>query len=776
MRSYLSLIPISARVRRRQNRMTILCIVISVMLVTAVFSAADSLIQAEDQYMQSRHGSWHIRIGNLSEQAGEELRQRPDVACLGWSGKYNEDADQPYEIGGRKATLYGTDREYMTQLTSAVEEGAFPQKDSEVLLSANAKLALDVQVGSTVTVSTPAGAADFLVSGFGSDDREYYQGQTYLVGVYMTKRAFSSLMDANGVSVPQTCYLRFQTAAQASRAISKIQQQYSLPAGSIQENTAIMGLAGQSSNKSVHNIYGLAAIVFVLVLLAGIFMISGSLNSNIAQRTKFFGMLRCIGMSRRQVIRFVRLEALNWCKTAVPLGMLLGTIASWSVCAMLRYGIGGEFAGAPLFHLSPIGLISGALVGTGAVLLAAQSPARRAARVTPMAAISGNAEDTPMAKRPSRIGSRRPEWTLGVHHATASKKNLLLMTASFALSIVLFLCFSVGLEFARALMPSLRSWQPDITLNGYANALLLEPSVLQELETIPGVTHCFGTAYLGDVPAASSREGAIHVSLISYSNFLLNRAEESVMEGDLSTIYGSTDKVMTVSNQDNPLKVGDTLQIGGKTVTISCALSSGIWPSEYSVICSQETFAELTGEENYSLVGIQLGKSADEDTLRQISRLAGSDIIFADNQENNRSDAQTYLAACFVLYSFVAILAVITLFYMMNSISMSVNARIRQYGVMRAIGMDGIQLTGMVCAEAFAYALSGLIVGCCLGLLLSRFLHQMLLTRYFGIGWEMPVQLLGIILVFDFVSAAIAAYAPAKRIRNMAITATINEL
>ena len=38
MKSYLSLIPISAKVRRRQNRMTILCIVLAVFLVTAVFS------------------------------------------------------------------------------------------------------------------------------------------------------------------------------------------------------------------------------------------------------------------------------------------------------------------------------------------------------------------------------------------------------------------------------------------------------------------------------------------------------------------------------------------------------------------------------------------------------------------------------------------------------------------------------------------------------------------------------------------------------------------
>ena len=67
-------------------------------------------------------------------------------------------------------------------------------------------------------------------------------------------------------------------------------------------------------------------------------------------------------------------------------------------------------------------------------------------------------------------------------------------------------------------------------------------------------------------------------------------------------------------------------------------------------------------------------------------------------------------------YSFLMILAMITVFYIMNSISMSVSARIRQYGYMRAIGMDRNQLKKMISAEAFTYAVSGLIVGCAVGL------------------------------------------------------------
>ncbi len=777
MKSYLSLIPISAKVRKRQNRMMILCIIISVLLVTTIFSAADMIIRGETVTMQAKHGNWHIQVNNISDEIAEEISNRPDVTAVGWSAVFNEDADQPYTIGERKATLYGTDETYLAQLSDGMEEGTFPQSDQEVVLSSNAKLALDVELGDSVTVQTPAGNLDLTISGFGSDDQEYYEGQTYLVAVYMTKNAFVSLMNENGVSdYAPACYVQFQSAAKAADAIAEIQTQYNLPEGSIRENTAIMGLAGQSSNESMQNVYGLAAILFIMVLLAGVLMISGSMNSQVAQRTKFFGMMRCIGASRKQVIRFVRLEALNWCKTAIPIGLIVGTVITWAVCALLRYGIGGEFAGTPVFALSPIGLISGTVVGLVTVLLAAQAPAKRAAKVSPMAAVSGNSETLPTTRHTSRLILGKVEWTLGVHHATASKKNWFLMTASFSLSIILFLCFSVVLDFARELVPSLRSWQPDITLNGYANALLLEPDLLNEIQGIPHVEGAYGTAYLENVPATSSRDGIDHVNLMSYTDYLLDSAADSVVEGDLSAIYGNNGQVMTISNKDNPLQVGDTIQIGGKEVTITCAVSDGVYSSEYSVICSTETFEWLTGETNYSLIGIQLDADADDETIRQINNLVSGDVILDDLRQSNQEDAATYLAAQFVLYSFLAIIAMITLFNIINSISMSVTARIKQYGAMRAVGMDGGQLSRMITAESLTYAVSGLVVGCVAGLLLSRYLHIMLLTRYFGTAWSLPVPLLCIIVLFDFAAAFLAAYAPSKRIRNMAITETINEL
>ena len=71
------------------------------------------------------------------------------------------------------------------------------------------------------------------------------------------------------------------------------------------------------------------------------------------------------------------------------------------LCAVLRFLVGEEFSNIPLFGISLIGIISGILVGVITVLIAASSPAKRAAKVSPVTAVSGNTENTNKANHDS---------------------------------------------------------------------------------------------------------------------------------------------------------------------------------------------------------------------------------------------------------------------------------------------------------------------------------------------------------------------------------------
>ena len=141
-------------------------------------------------------------------------------------------------------------------------------------------------------------------------------------------------------------------------------------------NLSIADLINSTAGQTLLSV---AVVLSLLVLAAGVLMISSSMNSSVAERIKFFGMMRCIGMSKRQIVRFVRLEALNWCKTAVPAGLVMGIVATWILCAVLRFAVGEEFSDIPVFGVSFLGIALGIFVGVVTVLLAASIPARRAA-------------------------------------------------------------------------------------------------------------------------------------------------------------------------------------------------------------------------------------------------------------------------------------------------------------------------------------------------------------------------------------------------------------
>ena len=775
MKSYLSLILISAKVRRRQNRMTILCIVIAVFLVSAIFSVADMMLRTQMNRAAGKDGSWHLQIAGITQSQAEQLAQQPDVVCAGAGAVFNEGGEEDYRLNGKRVVLYGCDAQFLRVNRSAAFEGTFPEQDGEVLLGKGAARIFGVAIGDSVTLKLPDGQNRTLtVTGIGGVDESYYEMQFALVDIYLPQETFESLLTGQGEALPQTVYdLQYTSAAKAAKALPQLQQQYGEDA--VHENLNVMGSAGQSNSTAFRTVYSMAGVLFALVLLAGVLMISGTMNSNVAQRTRFFGMMRCLGMSKQQVVHFVRMEALNWCRIAVPIGLVLGTFSSWAVCGALRYGIGGEFATTPVLRLSTGGLCAGVVVGVVTVLLAAQAPAKRAAEVPPVAAASGS-EQAAVVHHAANLGSGRTETALGIYHATASKKNWFLITASFALSIVLALGFIVILQFASLLLPSLAPWQADVIYTGYDNERVLPDTMAQQLRRMPGVARVWGCTGLVHVPASSDRNNVEQVTFCSYDDFMLESSKSMVVKGRMAKNSGADNEVMTMYNKTNPIRVGDTITVNGVPLTVVGAFSQGIFPDDVTLIAPETLFRRVAGEQNYNMIGVQLDRTASDETVLALAAFSSDQIVVQDLRESNRQDRGTYYAARIVLYGFLAIIGGISLLNIVNSISMSVSARMKQYGILRAIGMDDAQLKRMISAEAGTYAVSGLVVGIALGLVLNRKLYILLITHYFGAAWQVPWGCLAVIVVVVLAAVVLAVYNPVRRILMQPITATISEL
>lgn len=298
MKSYLSLIPISAKVRRRQNRMTILCIVLAVFLVTAVFSMADMAIRMETSNQLNKNGNWHIMVKDISPETAAELATQEDVAAFSAYSDINASLTENYFAGDKRAALVGAD-DAILQVFPGMQCSTAPA-DGEVLVTANIRDWLDVTVGTAIPLTLPDGQTISLtVAGFNEDTSDANQYDA--VVLVMNRSTFSQIAAQAEESFETQYFIQFKPRTNLRQSIVNIENKYGISEEKISENTYLMALNASSNNDYIVGLYAVAAVLAGMVVLAGIFMITGSINSNVAQRTSYYGMLRCLGAGK---IRF----------------------------------------------------------------------------------------------------------------------------------------------------------------------------------------------------------------------------------------------------------------------------------------------------------------------------------------------------------------------------------------------------------------------------------------------------------------------------------------
>jgi putative ABC transport system permease protein len=133
----------------------------------------------------------------------------------------------------------------------------------------------------------------------------------------------------------------------------------------------------------INKILNLVYVLLAMALVIAFFGIANTLALSVYERTRELGLLRAVGMSRRQVRATVRWESVLFALLGTALGISVGLAFSWAlVRAMHDKGI--TVLSVPIVQLVLIGVLA-ALAG----VVAAALPARRAARLDVLRAISG---------------------------------------------------------------------------------------------------------------------------------------------------------------------------------------------------------------------------------------------------------------------------------------------------------------------------------------------------------------------------------------------------
>jgi putative ABC transport system permease protein len=237
----------------------------------------------------------------------------------------------------------------------------------QLLIDTNTAKQDHLSVGDTVPVKfAKTGAGTMTVGGI--------FGANALIGKYLISAAFFSSHFSQ--PLPGAILLRTNGSAATTRAVTNV-----LAA----DPNAQVQTKAQYEQTQVSSVNQLLGLVYALLALAVIIALIGIVNTlmlSVFERTREIGLLRAVGMKRRQVRAMIRSEAVILAIFGAIIGIIIGTGMGLALVSSLRQQ-GITQTVVPGFSLV-IFLVLAAVLG----LVAATWPARRAARLDVLAAIA----------------------------------------------------------------------------------------------------------------------------------------------------------------------------------------------------------------------------------------------------------------------------------------------------------------------------------------------------------------------------------------------------
>lgn len=667
MKHYLKLVPISAKIHRKQSKMTRICITLAVLLVAVMFGLADMYLQGVTRHEMEESGNWHYEFHSIDTQTASFISARPDVEIAGWHNTISSEAG--YSIKEQTISISAQERKVFEDIfLNGITEGEYPDTPNEIAVSSSFKNTASVSLNETIALCKPDGnTTDYLIVGFLNDTEtsRLITGNTPIV--VMTPEGLGTLAVNNAI---ENYVIQFSRLCNIPDIINDIKAGNNLSDEQITENIPLLSIQGQLEGKTgVNQIYQVAFILSVIVMLTCILMISSSLNSNVAERTEFFGMLRCLGATKRQIMRFVRLEGLYWCKTAIPIGIIFSVVIVWILSAAMRVINPQWFSSMPILGISWISVIASILLGLLTVLLAARSPAKRAAKVSPLTAVSGNAGQTASFRKAANTTAFKIETALGIHHAKAKKKNYILMTGAFAVCITLFLTFSTLVDFMKnAFVPPI--YTPELSIASETNTCSIFNELLEQIKQNDVVKRAYGRMFAYEVPAENNGKN-YNANLISYEENQFRWAADSLIAGSIETVMQQENQVLFVQTGNIDVQVGDNISLTinnrPQIVTVAGILSDSplarVEGTE-TFFCSEATFTALTGETGYTIIDIQFENNASSEDVKAIESIfSNSGVIFSDSLSQIQQQRNLYHTFAILVYGFLSIIVAITIFH-----------------------------------------------------------------------------------------------------------------
>lgn len=704
----------------------------------------------------------------------------------------------------------GKDRQY------AFTDGRGPAEDGQVALDQETANRGKYRVGDPVRVATTGPVKEYTLSGvFTTEDGAVNAGGSLV------------LFDTG---TAQQLFLRpgqYRDVTVTAEAGASDQQLLDAVKPLLPENAEAQtgaALADEEAKQTEAGLKGLNTILLVfagIALFVGVFLIANTFTMLVAQRTRELALMRAVGASRRQVKWAVLMEAGVVGLIASVVGFVIGVgLAVGLRSAMGAFG--GKIPAGPLV-VSPTAVISAFAVGVLITVLAAWLPARRAAKIAPVAAMSSVhavATTKSLVVRNSIggaltlfgaaaivggavLGTENGRWLIGAgaflaligvivlipllsrpvislvrpllhrlfgvsgklaaQNAVRNPRRTGATASALAIGLTLVTGISVlGISLGQAIDKMTTDNIKADYMVSMASGRLLDESALTALEKADGVTA---------VSPQQSTWLTVDGEGVSTSAVTPGDVEKvftlKAVSGSLDSLGEGQLAVDRKTATSRGWKAGDSVKVefgDEKTETLKVGAVH-----EGNELLSSVLISKAVSDPHESVPGIQDvwltmdGGQTKANEQALVDALGDNPAMSIVDRQGIRDMFGGFVnTALNIMYALLAMALLIAVLGVVNTLAMSVFERQQEIGMLRAIGLDRRRVKRMIRLEAVVISLFGAVVGVALGTFLGWAIGESLSDDVAGYALVVPWDRLAVFLVLAGLVGVLASLWPAR--------------
>lgn len=794
---------------KSKNILIGIAIILTTLLLFVIPSIGKDMVEVNFAVINKIYPTWHALYRNVDESTVMKLAAHHDVKTYGLR------SDAGYmNLEDATVSMMYMDRTGMELYKVKLQEGQLPQKENDIVVSKGILEALgqNGKIGDTITVPYQilkddgldyTKEKDFRICGFLADNESSKEQKQY------TSLVSEAFLKAE-IPVEQVKY-RFllqvngqkgNTTADYTETIQNIARQFGISEDDMNINKEYLA-ANYVDPATIPVIVG----IMLIVVLAGIITIYSVYYVSMNQRVREFGKLKAIGATKRQLRQIVLREGMGVALFAIPIGLLIGTVAvkvvllqfvehakDSNVLITEAYKVVAK--GEVQLYYWWIYLLAIA-VTLCTVYLSLMKPMRMAAKVSEIEAMRYQGG----SKR--QKSSRKGYQFLNIGRLT--KRNLaenkkkstitivsMAVTGIFVMMVATVLSCANPMESAKSsivgqyeISPIVESGNKEHPEYEWAEVQKNNPlneGLKQQIEELDGVERVdvftalkvsggpfeekIGTEFINGVPEEYAEElkKGITEGNVTYEE--LKSGDKVILDRALLHWYPD-------------IKVGDKLKLNihdgdntfQKEIEVAAIGDYGRGLTNYNcLIMAKEGAEKLTINNSSSYFQVIADKDYDEALEASLQAIVdGSGRLQMRTWKNEYDTWENALqmtrGAC---YAFIIILAAISIMNLINTMINSVHVRKKELGMMQAIGMSDRQLMKMLQLEGIFYTVGTLIISIGVGSLAGYplFLYAKR-TGMFDIStYHYPVTAAIIIILTLFVIQMLVAIFIAKSVRK----------